>query len=150
MTDKTYNVNVTKFFDKELGGPMLELETTKELSSILENFCVTDMDKKATSYLFKAEETEAATGDTREYVYRYRLKNILLNTVGNNVGWYKFFDLFFTEEIIKNQKIRIAMSSGGEFRDIESNVNRIKWLIQEVENLMSERKLNITLTLEES
>lgn len=146
-------MEVNKYYDKELGSPMLELSVAPELAQLLEEFCVKDMSlKPVEGFLTKPFDREVAeeTGDgTRHYVERYRIRTSLIGTLNNDYGWYNFYDLLFTPEIINDHKVKVVLTTESTFNEIERKVNQIKYLVEAAEKLLAPRKINITLNLED-
>ena len=147
MVEKKYKIGLNKFYDKDLSTVVMELEITDELKLLIENFTVKDMGTINTQFLKKPYDTELLNS-TRENFNRYRIRSVLINTVNNSQGWTPLFDLFFTEEILRDNKIKVCLTDDNFFIDIDRRVSKIKELIQSMESLLSERKILLTLTVD--
>lgn len=147
MAKKTYNIQVSKFYDKTIQSPVLEIGVTDAVIELLGNFTIRT-ELKNTIYARKPVEENENRYAQRDFVKRYLIKSVLLNTLNDSRGWDSLFDLLFTPEIFSDKKIRIALSSNSAFYDIEEKTKNISFLISNAEKLLIAKKINVTINSE--
>lgn len=146
---KKYNINIKRYYDKELGAPVAEIIGGEELRTLL-NGVVSEEKKGFKEINFPKKILTTNEGEVTYERHRRRyLKGLFVNLVNETNGWNDFYDLFFTEDFLNTGKVKTIIATGGAFQNIERYLDSVKRLIRDLENFFLERNISATITIEE-
>lgn len=148
MSTKTYNITVSKYYDKNIQSPVLEISCTDAVIELLDNFAI-KTETKSTSYATKPRE-ENEDRYSMTFVKRYLVRTVLMQSVNDATGWDNIFDLLFTPEMFNDKKIKIALTSESAFHNIEQKTKNFKSLLVQAEALLTTKKVVATFTTSEA
>lgn len=146
---KTYNLTISKFYDKTIQAPVLEIGCTDQVIELLANFTI-KTETKNSSFMKRPLEENDDRRSSAEYIKRYLIKSVLVNSINDDCGWDNIFDLLFTPEICNDKKIKIALMSDSAFHNIEYKIKNLKNLISKAEELLTSKTIKVEFTLTEA
>jgi hypothetical protein len=137
---KVYNVKLNKYFDKDMGCIVMELNVGKNLTDLLSKYAIREETLRTDWSKVSLNELNDGFGENYN---RCLIKTVLKSSV----RWVPLLDLLFTDEILNNQKIKVPLNNVRAFTNVTESIDSIKAMIKVAEEVDHDRDINITLNI---